>query len=612
VAEGAGDDSGPATGEKPGESPVHAGPRKASYADFLAELKRRRVFRVMVGYGIFAFAVLQVIEPIMHGAGLPDWVLKAALVALAVGFPVALILAWFFDLTAQGVIRTSATSGVRGIYFSRGRLAVLLVVVGLLGALPGIGWYFWKQAGERGVGEAPAGTPSIAVLPFDDLSPGHDQGYFADGVAEEILNALAHVKGLKVIGATSAFAVRGQAGDPRAIGERFDVGHVLVGSLRRDGDQVRVTARLLKVADGSTAWSERFNRKVTALLEVQDDIAREVVEALKSQLSPGSSAPAVVAATASPEAYRLVLLGRDELRQLTAAANARAVTAFRAALALDPAYAPAWAGLALGQRRAYGLYSDEDRPDIGAEAVSAADRAVALAPALSEAWWVRSEVNRYVRCDFAGALADAERAVSLAPVDSAALLAKGLALAANGRLPEGVAAAARATEVDPLAVDAWARLAQLRIFAGDLPGADAALARAGEASPGNAMVGYISVAVRIAQGHPAEALAVAERSEFAWVKHLGRAMALHDLGREAEAREAAQALVAKVRGYSDYQIAMAYAHLGDRDAALDWLERDIATKDSNLAFLPVDPLFKPLRDMPRFRALLAKVNQPRP
>ena len=220
MVEGAGDDRGSSTGVQPGEAPVPASPRKATLGDLLAELKRRRVFRVMVGYGIFAFAALQVSEPIMHGARLQEWVLTAVLVALALGFPVALTLAWLFDLTAKGVRRTPSARESGGIYFSRRRLAALLVVVGLAGALPGVAWYLWKQSGEReATTTAAAATPSIAVLPFADMSPGKDQEYFADGMAEEILNALAQVEGLHVCGRTSSFSFKGKSEDLRIIGQ---------------------------------------------------------------------------------------------------------------------------------------------------------------------------------------------------------------------------------------------------------------------------------------------------------------------------------------------------------------------------------------------------------
>ena len=201
-----------------GSTPVHAKRRKATFGDLLAELRRRHVFRVMIGYGVFAFAVLQVTEPIMHGADLPNWVLKAVLVALVLGFPVAVILAWAYDLTAQGVKRTPSATGPGAPRFGRSRLLLpLAVAAGVLAiaAAGAGGWYAWKRASERGsAASAPALAPSIAVLPFADMSPGKDQDYFADGIAEEILGALSRVGGLRVPGRLVELLVQGQERRP--------------------------------------------------------------------------------------------------------------------------------------------------------------------------------------------------------------------------------------------------------------------------------------------------------------------------------------------------------------------------------------------------------------
>jgi hypothetical protein len=170
---------------------------------WLEEMKQRRVFRALVGYGIVSFAILQVVEPVMHGFRLPEWVLAATVIALGLGFPVTLVLAWIFDLRG-GAIETTLPTPPR-------RSVLLLVAVGLLLGAPGVGWYFWKSArAPAASASAPAGPPSIAVLAFADLSPGKDQEYFADGVSEEILNALTRVKGLKVAGRTSSFHFKGK------------------------------------------------------------------------------------------------------------------------------------------------------------------------------------------------------------------------------------------------------------------------------------------------------------------------------------------------------------------------------------------------------------------
>jgi TolB-like protein len=270
-----------------GAPPVHATRRKASLGDLLAELRRRRVFRVMVGYGIFAFAVLQVTEPILHAYDLPTWALTAVVTTLAAGFPVAVILAWLYDLTAQGVKRTPTASRVGGRSVPRSSLAALLVGATLLAAIPVGGWYAWKRARAGGSAGAAAVQPSVAVLPFADMSPSRDLEYFGDGIAEEILNALAQVNELKVIGRTSSFSFKGKADDLRAIGQKLGVETILEGSVRKEGGILRITAQLIRAADGSHLWSRVFDRGEGGVLAIQEEVARAVTTALQVKLLPG-------------------------------------------------------------------------------------------------------------------------------------------------------------------------------------------------------------------------------------------------------------------------------------------------------------------------------------
>jgi TolB-like protein/Tfp pilus assembly protein PilF len=331
-----------------GALPTLAGPRKAGLGDLLAELKRRRVFRAMVGYGIFSFAVLQVSEPVMHGAHLPEWVLTAVLVVLAVGFPVSVILAWLFDLTARGVRRTRSATGPGALSFSRGGLAALLIGVGLVAALPGVAWYAWKASGEpRSLSPVPAATPaSIAVLPFTDMSPQKDQEYLSDGLAEEILNVLTRIEGLRVVGRTASFYYKGKNVEPAEIGRRLAVTSLLEGSVRRDGNRIRVSAQLMKAADGIRIWSGSYERDLGATFAIQDDIARQVVSALALVLSRASESALQRPAAPNLAAYDLYLKARAALRQPRALATVEQATSlFEQAIAADPKFAQAQAGL---------------------------------------------------------------------------------------------------------------------------------------------------------------------------------------------------------------------------------------------------------------------------
>jgi TolB-like protein/Flp pilus assembly protein TadD len=417
----------------------------------LAELKRRRVFRVMVGYGIFAFAVLQVIEPIMHGAGLPDWVLKAVLVALAVGFSVALVLAWLFDLTTQGVMRTPATTGGRGISFSGGRLAILLVGVGILGALPGLGWYAWKRSREVPPEAGVEAGPSVAVLPFVNMSGDPENEYFSDGLSEEILNALAQVPGLRVPARTSAFYFKGKPQDVARIAEALHVANILEGSVRKDGGRVRITAQLVK-ADGFHLWSQSFNRELKDVLAVQDEIAAAIAGALKLQLATGAAGAARKAGfTSNAEAYDAYLKGRQAFSDRTRPGIEKSLVHFQRAAEIDPTFAVALADAAIATvflaRGNYG--SDLELSQAVARARPLLERARALGPDHPE---VLAAEGVLAKADFQfeRALEFFDRSLALNPTNAEFHIWRNGVLEQLDRYDQVLPAFAAAVQVDPL------------------------------------------------------------------------------------------------------------------------------------------------------------------
>ncbi len=590
-----------------GTVPVRGTRWKATLGDLIAELRRRRVFRVMVGYGIFAFAALQVSEPIMHGAHMPEWVLTAV---LAVGFPVAVILAWVFDLTAQGVRRTPSMTASGAVSFTRSRLAVLLVGVALLAALPGAAWYLWKQSGERGRGTPPAGaTPSIAVLPFADLSPGKDQEYFADGVAEEIRNALARVEGLKVIGRTSSSSFKGKPDDLKTIGQKLGVTTALEGSIRRSDRRVRVTAQLVAVADGAQVWSRTFDRELNDVFALQDEVALAVVEAMKVRVLPGHLPSSKWTRTADPEVYDRYLLGREFHRLGTLDGYWRAARAFEKALALDAGYAPAWAGLTVAILDAAGI-SDDFLPEEERKAAAAAGRAVALAPDLPEAYFARAKVREWIELDPAGALTDVERAIAFNPGYAAAECARAMLLSSLGRMPEALAAARRATELEPLQAMPWYVLGRVQDAGGELEQARAAYSRALEFAPSDERATVYLAINRILAGQAGQALAALQRMRAGAYQLEVQALAEHAVGNAKAAQEALGQLEARYSNGWAYQIAEVHAYRGETDQAFLWLERALAKRDYGLVSVRRDPLLRDLHSDPRWKPFLRKMNLP--
>jgi len=595
-----------------GAPPAHATRRKATLGDLLAEMKRRRVFRVMIGYGIFAFAVLQITEPIIHGAHLPEWVLTAVLVALGVGFPVAVTLAWLFDLTAQGVRRAHSASGAGAISFSRTRLAALLIVWGLVVALPGVAWYLWKQSGERGQGlAAPVAAASIAVLPFVDMSPGKDQEYFADGVAEEILNALSRVPGLRVPGRTSSFWFKGKNAKLADIAEELHVGAVLEGSVRKDGNRVRITAQLVNVKDGYHLWSETFDRELTDIFKIQREISLAVAIALRVKLLDAAGGRAQGRPT-SVEAYEQYLLGRQLLAAESPSSIQGAQEAFERAVALDPSYAPAHAGLAMtwGYSAGYLSRTPDDVNRFARLEASSAERAIALDPASPDGYVARAAHRLTYRWDWKGGMADIERAFSLGTGDKGANSVLARALDALGRMPEALVVARRATEIDPLSAAAWSTLGIMMNDSGDFTGAEAAARQGLRVSPDNPVCRFVLGAALLRQGKTAEAVSFFSQNPVEYFRLQGLAIAHHQTGDSRESQAALDELVALHSLGAAYQIAGVHAFRGDPDAAFEWLERARLQQDEGLSYLRHDSLFPNLYGDPRWRVFLRKLNMP--
>jgi serine/threonine protein kinase/TolB-like protein/Flp pilus assembly protein TadD len=456
--------------------------------------------------------------------------------------------------------------------------------------------------------------PSIAVLPFADLSPNADQGYLADGVAEEILSSLAHVGGLKVVGRTSSFSFRGNRDDLRSIGRKLGADHLLEGSVRREGDRVRISAQLVKAADGYQLWAERYDRELTGALRVEDEIARAVVDALRVKLLPGAVLGSDAGRTASAEARDQYLLGAQLSRLGSRDGFRRAEQALRRAISVDPGYARAHAALAAALWGRYGAgdtASAAETESLQRDALAAAERAVTLAPGLAEAYQARGSMRRRILWDWAGAMEDLERALTLGQNDPEALWNLGMTAALlEDRGRRAIALTRRATELDPLSADAWRHLGFAYMAAGEAGPARQALLRAVQVAPEHDWARVFLAMSFLAEGDARSALATMERSATHGWKLWGRALAHHSLGNRAEARQALDDEVASSSHVAAYQIAEIYAWRGERDRAFEWLERCFRERDGGLVLAGRDPLLRGLHDDPRWSALLRRMNLP--
>jgi TolB-like protein/Tfp pilus assembly protein PilF len=417
----------------------------------LAELKRRNVIRVGVAYAVVTWLVLQVADVMIDNIGAPEWFFQGILLVLAIGFPVVLIFAWAFEMTPEGIKREKDVDRSQSITPQTGRKLDRAIIVVLVLALA---YFLW----ERQTGRSPQAEPvdsaetalekSIAVLPFVNMSADADNEYFSDGLSEELLNLLAKVDGLKVAARTSSFKFKGSEADIGEIGQRLNVATVLEGSVRKAGNQVRITAQLIKVDDGFHLWSETYDRSLDNIFQVQDEIATAIVDALKLPLLGHDAQPLSAPSTESFAAYDLYLLGRHHARAQTAEGFERAIDHYQRALGSDPNFAPAHAGLA----DAYiflANYGDLPQGEAQQLAREAVQQALTLNPGLAEAQTsmglLLNNLNRYDEAE-----QHFQRALQINPNHVNALLWYGNVLDARKQLLAALDLSERALELDPL------------------------------------------------------------------------------------------------------------------------------------------------------------------
>ena len=489
------------------------------------------------------------------------------------------------------------------------RAAVVLFVV-LLAALGYIALdKLWLSEGGMlqswGAGRRPAANKSIAILPFVDMSEQHDQEYFADGMSEELLDLVAQVPDLKVPARTSCFYFKNKQATVNEIAKALGVAHVLEGSVRKSGNTMRVTVQLIRADNGYHLWSHTYDRDLSDIFKVQDEIAAAVVEALKVKLAPTQLVSSH--RTANTDAYIQFLLGRQFFNRGTLDGFRRSVEAYRKAVTLDPRYAAAYARLALSE--AY--LADDTGDTAGMErSKEAAEKAIALAPDEADGYAARADLRASFIWDWTGAQADLARALAIDPSDSEVQHRYAFLLANLGRLPEAIAAQRKAIELDPLSSHAWENLGRYRMFNKDFAGADEAMRHALEIQPDSPFGLHHLGALQLLEGNAAQALATFYKVDDEAFRLYGISMAEYTLGNAKESRRALDELTAKHGQEAAYQIAEAHAWREEKDEAFEWLDRAYQQRDGGLSDIRVNLLIASLRDDPRFQALVEKMNLP--
>jgi len=580
-----------------------------SERNFFAELKRRNVYKVAVAYAVVAWLLMQVASQIFPFFEIPNWVVRLVVLILIIGFPVALIIAWAFEVTPEGIKRTEAAdaAGQR----SRG---VAWIYVVLIGVALSVGLFFVGRftAGHATPRPSEAATPipekSIAVLPLVNESGDPKDEYFSDGLSEELIAALAQISGLKVIGRSSSFRFKDRKEEPKTIGEKLGVSTLLDGTVRKQGDRVRIVAALVNATDGIQLWTRTFDRELKDIFAVQEEIATAVAESLKVTLLGSQDRPAQRGAASNVEAHNAYLQGHFHFQRRNLEDYRKAVGYFDQAIRLDPDYALAYTE----RSEAWSFIGDltGQHEPAWSNARSDAEKAVAIAPSLAEARAALGWVRFFIDWKFAEGITELKRAKELSPANPTAndLLAR--AILYLGRLDEAERQARHAVELDPLSVIAQGNLARVLFFAGKLDEADAAARKAAELQPASASSHRWQTVIAAQRGDGETALREAQLEPDEGYRRFELALAQYVRGDRAAADAALADLIANGRDNLAYQIAEVYAVRGEKDKAFEWLQISFDNHDTGTLTLLVDPLLRGLRDDPRYKTLLAKLGLP--
>jgi TolB-like protein/Tfp pilus assembly protein PilF len=583
---------------------------------FFAELKRRNVYKVAVAYIVAGWALSQGIAQVLPVFDVPNWTIRLIVVLIIIGLPIALVLAWAFEITPEGIKRTEMADRMPAAAQRKKHTWIYIVVVG---AIVSITLFFLGRysaiSGAPRHNEAATGVPekSIAVLPFDNLSRDPDNAYFAEGVQDEILTRLAKVADLKVISRTSTQHFKSVPENLPQIAKQLNVTNILEGSVQKVKDQVRVNVQLINALTDAHLWAEIYDRKLTDLFSVESDIAKTIADTLQAKLTGSESRAMSNKPTENPEAYELYLKGRFFWNKRTGQDLKTACDYFQQAIAIDPNYATAYAGLA----ESYiliPLFDAGSPQDYFPKAKAAAERAIELQETSAEAHTALALLFCFSDVNFAQSEKEFKRAIELNPNYATAHHWYGNALlVALGRFNEAISENKRAVELDPLSLIINADLGSTFMLARQY---DQAIAQLQRTLTLDNKFGYthwnLGQALYL-KGDTAAAIAEYQKARTLdddpqIVALLGRAYA--DTGQKDQALELVRELEARatqqfVRGYL---MALVYIGLGDKTKAIDYLEREYQNHDNiDTAWIRADPMLDPLRGDPRFEALADQI-----
>jgi len=582
---------------------------------FFSELKRRNVYKVAVAYAIVGWLLVQIATQVFPFLEIPNWIVRLVIALVAIGFPVALIIAWAFELTPGGIKRTEDVGPTVG-DTSKGRTWIYVAVIG---AAFSIGLFFiGRYSGQHSASETSTELPakSIAVLPFDNLSRDPDNAFFAEGVQDEILTRLAKVADLKVIARTSTQKFKSAPENLSDIAKQLGVLNILEGSVQKANDQVRVNVQLIHAPTNTHLWAEIYDRKLTDIFAVESDIAKTIADTLQAKLTGSEKQMMAAQPTTDTTANEFYQKGRSLWERRSGDNIPKAIEFYEQAIARDPNYALAYAGLA----NAYVLlpfYTGARRSDSLAKAREAALKALQLDPKVAEAHAALGKFD-FFNMDLAGSMREYQRAIELKPNYATAHQWLGNdSLVSFGRFDEAIAEGKRAVELDPLSPVINADLGVTLYLARRYDDAMEQLRKTLAIDPTFFYAHYnIGIALQLKGDLPGAITEYEKAKQLSYdpfvLALLGAAKGL--AGDKHAAEQALKDLdqTAQSQGVDEYSRALLFLGLNNKEEALRSVERAVAARDgSSLTWIKVDPQLDPLRGDPRFEALVQKVVSPK-
>jgi TolB-like protein len=575
--------------------------------NFFAELKRRNVYKVAVAYAVVGWVVIQVSSTVLPTFHAPEWVVQTLVVLVAIGFPIALVIAWAFEATPEGIKRTEVADAAHE--HSRGKVWIYIVIIGagISVALFFLGRYSAGSKATTAVSNE-FSAKSIAVLPFDNLSHDSENAYFAEGVQDEILTRLAKIAELKVISRTSTQRFKSAPNDLRQIAQQLGVANILEGSVQKANDQVRVNVQLINALTDAHLWAETYDRKLTDIFAVESEIARTVAETLRAKLTGTAEHVLASRPTENPEAHQLYLKGRFYGSKRTAKDAQKSIEYYQQAAAIDPNYALAYAGLA-ESNWFLAYYSYPQVNEVVPKARELALKAIELDSGLAEPHSVLGAICFNYDRDFSCTEREQKLAIELNPNYSEGYRRYGLLLYSEGRFEESRIAIGRALEIDPLSPVANFQSAQLLFYERKYEESETLSKKNIELDPNFWYAHWQLFYVYRMKRDYASAV-----EELAKVQDARGEPDAAKLIRESFAKGDWQGFLRKIAEQHSrlklypYFVATFFAELGEKDKAFALLNEAIETKDQHTEWLKVDPYMNPLRDDPRFQEVLMKAG----